>query len=286
MSSAFVRILGRALCRSGLFVASQLYRNLDVQRCRGGWWTDDLYWIRGIERSFGPTIPNHLSARGACTSYRKRCKRHGENGMGEQAMVKRCGPTGRWVGSACPLSMTAASLSLARLKHCATSSPNRRASSRITHWRTPFCGALGAPRRQAVCGGRVAHPLTENFSVFGYHVTGSTGSLFLFGIVVGAVALLGLSVLLAGARRSVGRGRGARFQREMAFGNRARDTRLEHQQRADTGATPTVNSGEGAIPRQTTPRRRIPLLGRWSRVRQPISTRQSNGHRSVGPLSR
>jgi amino acid transporter len=50
------------------------------------------------------------------------------------------------------------------------------------------------------------HPLTENFSMFGYHVTGSTGSLFLFGIVVGAVALLGLSVLLAGARRTAGRG--------------------------------------------------------------------------------
>ena len=33
-----------------------------------------------------------------------------------------------------------------------------------------------------------AHPLTENFAVFGYHVTGSTGTLFLFGIAVGAVA--------------------------------------------------------------------------------------------------
>jgi hypothetical protein len=36
-----------------------------------------------------------------------------------------------------------------------------------------------------------AHPLTENFSLFGYHVTGSTGTLFLSGIVVGAVAMLG-----------------------------------------------------------------------------------------------
>jgi type VI protein secretion system component VasK len=107
-----------------------------------------------------------------------------------------------------------------------------------------------------------AHPLTENFSVFGYHVTGSTGSLFLFGIVVGAVALLGLSVLLAGARRTAGRGR---------------DARLEHQQRADTATAPTVNSDEGA-----TPRRRSPLLGRWSRVRQPVSTGQSNGHHSRG----
>ena len=54
-----------------------------------------------------------------------------------------------------------------------------------------------------------AHPLTENFSVLGYHVTGSTGTLFLFGIVIGAVAMLGLSVLLAGARRTAGRGRDA-----------------------------------------------------------------------------
>ena len=73
------------------------------------------------------------------------------------------------------------------------------------------------------------HPLTENFSVFGYHVTGSTGTLFLFGIVVGAVAMLGLSVLLAGARRTAGRGRDARrdlkrSQRETAFLNRDRDT--------------------------------------------------------------
>ena len=53
-------------------------------------------------------------------------------------------------------------------------------------------------------------PLTENFSVLGYHVTGSTGTLFLFGIVIGALAMLGMSVLLAGARRTAGRGRDAR----------------------------------------------------------------------------
>jgi hypothetical protein len=127
-----------------------------------------------------------------------------------------------------------------------------------------------------------AHPQTENFSVFGYHVTGSTGSLFLFGIVVGAVALLGLSVLLAGARRTAGRGRDARrevarVQREMAYMDRDSDTRLEHQRRAETGTAARVKSDEGA-----TPRRRSPLLGRWSRVRQPMSTGQSNGHRSRG----
>jgi hypothetical protein len=36
------------------------------------------------------------------------------------------------------------------------------------------------------------HPLTD-FSVFGYHLTGSTGTLFLLGIAVGAVASLRLS---------------------------------------------------------------------------------------------
>jgi hypothetical protein len=78
-----------------------------------------------------------------------------------------------------------------------------------------------------------AHPLTEHFSVFGDHVTGSTGTLFLSGIVVGAVAMLGLSMLPGGARRTAGRGRDARHelkraQRETAFFNQDRDRRLEH----------------------------------------------------------
>ncbi|MFZ3494105.1 hypothetical protein ACODT5_12920 [Streptomyces sp. 5.8] len=55
-----------------------------------------------------------------------------------------------------------------------------------------------------------AHELTGGFSVFGYEVTGSTGTLFLYGIVVGAVALLGLSLLLAGASRTSRRGHDAR----------------------------------------------------------------------------
>ncbi len=77
-----------------------------------------------------------------------------------------------------------------------------------------------------------AHPLSENFSVLGYHVTGSTGTLFLFGIVIGALAMLGMSVLLAGAHRTASRGRDARrelerSQREVEFVNRDRD--FEHQ---------------------------------------------------------
>src|ERR1700685_4155066 len=48
------------------------------------------------------------------------------------------------------------------------------------------------------------HPLTHHFAVFGYHVTGSTGTLFLSGIVVGVLGMLGLSLLLARARRPRG----------------------------------------------------------------------------------
>jgi hypothetical protein len=123
-----------------------------------------------------------------------------------------------------------------------------------------------------------AHPLPENFAVFGYHVTGSTGTLFLFGIVVGAVAMLGLSVSLAGARRTAGRGRDSRHelkrsQRETAFLNQEREQRLEHQQAGAAG-------GSAAHPQPApTPRNRIPLLGRWSRGRPPTGTAHVAGRR-------
>jgi len=44
-----------------------------------------------------------------------------------------------------------------------------------------------------------AHPPTD-FSVSGYHLSGATATVFLLGILVGAVALLGLNVLVAGPR--------------------------------------------------------------------------------------
>jgi hypothetical protein len=51
--------------------------------------------------------------------------------------------------------------------------------------------------------------LAHGFSVLGYHVTGS-GTRFLYGIAVGAVALFGLWLLLAGARHTSRRGSAAR----------------------------------------------------------------------------
>lgn len=124
-----------------------------------------------------------------------------------------------------------------------------------------------------------AHPLAENFSVLGYHVTGSTGTLFLFGIVVGAVAMLGLSVLLAGARHTAGRGRNARHEltrsrRENAFLNDERGERLERQRDG-------VTTGSIVNPPESTSRNRIPLLGRWSRGRQPTGTAQVAGRQGA-----
>ncbi len=73
----------------------------------------------------------------------------------------------------------------------------------------PAAGLAAAP------GG---HALTHGFSVFGYHVTGSTGALFLYGIVVGAAAMLGLGLLLAGARRTSRRGHAARRELKQSRG--------------------------------------------------------------------
>jgi hypothetical protein len=124
-----------------------------------------------------------------------------------------------------------------------------------------------------------AHPLSENFSVLGYHVTGSTGTLFLFGIVIGALAMLGLSVLLAGAQRTAGRARDARrelqrSQREAEFVNRDREFQ-QQPVRASTGSTVDSESAT-TRPRSesatTRPRSmRGFFLGRRSYGRQPTA---------------
>jgi hypothetical protein len=100
------------------------------------------------------------------------------------------------------------------------------------------------------------HPLTHHFALFGYHVTGSTGTLFLYGIVVGALGLLGLSLLLAGARRTSRRGRQARrgliqSRRETATVTQDRDDLLDQREtaRASTASTSgndSAASGRGA----------------------------------------
>lgn len=88
------------------------------------------------------------------------------------------------------------------------------------------------------------HGLTDGFEVFGYHVTGSSGTLFLDGIIVGAVALFGLSLLLTGARRTSRRGHAARHglkqsRRETAAAGKDRDGLIDQRDtaRAETAST-------------------------------------------------
>jgi hypothetical protein len=103
------------------------------------------------------------------------------------------------------------------------------------------------------------HALTHQFAVFGYHVTGSTGTLFLYGIVVGAIAVAGLSLLLAAARRTSRRGHEARrglrrSRRETAAVSRDRDDLLGQRDAArDRAASMHVNgsSPAGDIPAAT-----------------------------------
>ncbi len=78
------------------------------------------------------------------------------------------------------------------------------------------------------------HAVTDDFSVLGISIDGSTGTLFLVGIVVGLVAALGLAVLLAGARRTARRGNTARrdlekSRRETAVVSQERDALVDQQ---------------------------------------------------------
>ena len=95
------------------------------------------------------------------------------------------------------------------------------------------------------------HALTHGFSVFGYHVTGSTGALFLYGIVVGAAAMLGLGLLLAGARRTSRRGRAARRELKQSRGQTvvSQDRDLIGQResaQAETARSETARADETA----------------------------------------
>ena len=100
------------------------------------------------------------------------------------------------------------------------------------------------------------HALTTAFSMLGYHVTGSTGALFLYGIVVGAVAMLGLALLLGGARRSSRRGTDARrslrqSRRETTAVSQDRDDLMGQRDdlvRASTAGTPADSGPADASP--------------------------------------
>ena len=97
-----------------------------------------------------------------------------------------------------------------------------------------FLVAVSAVPSKAWAG----HPSIERHAVWGFHPKRSTDTMFLLRIVIGAVASLRLAELIVGGLRSAsraadGRRAAARVRRKKAFSKRARDTRLEHQKRAD-----------------------------------------------------
>lgn len=112
-----------------------------------------------------------------------------------------------------------------------------------------------------------AHELTNPFTVFGHHMNGSTGTLFLFGIIVGAVAMLGLSLLLAGARRTSRRGADARHglrasRRERKAVAADRDDLVEQRDTARAEAASAGRDRDGlADERDTLTRQRDDLAG-------------------------
>jgi hypothetical protein len=91
------------------------------------------------------------------------------------------------------------------------------------------------------------HALAHGFAVLGHHVTGSTGTLFLYGIVVGAIGVAGLGLLLAGARRTSRRGRAARrglrqSRQETAAVSRDRDDLIDQREAARAHAASTLDN--------------------------------------------
>lgn len=105
-----------------------------------------------------------------------------------------------------------------------------------------------------------AHP-ASHFAVMGYHVTGSAGTLFLYGIVVGAVALVGLSLLLTGARRTSRRGRDARqglrqSRRETAAVSQHRDELIEQR---DSARSAAANAGADGAAQSDLPLADVPV---------------------------
>jgi hypothetical protein len=98
------------------------------------------------------------------------------------------------------------------------------------------------------------HALTHGFAVFGYHVTGSTGTLFLCGIEVGVIGLAGLSLLLTGMRRAARRGSAARRglrQSRQAPGAVSPDRDLTGQR--ETARASTADARGNSTPRGDSP---------------------------------
>jgi hypothetical protein len=132
-----------------------------------------------------------------------------------------------------------------------------------------------------------AHPLGDTFVVFGQHLNGlSTGQLFLYGIVVGIVGMLGLSMLLGAFNRRLA-SRGSRRElkesrRETAVLRDDRDRlvqRLDDEHTESPSADPggTGPFGSGPTPSSSG---QVPPIDRPT-MQEPDST-DGSSHRQGG----
>jgi len=102
------------------------------------------------------------------------------------------------------------------------------------------------------------HALTDGFAFFGIEVNGSTGTLFLIGIVVGVAAVLGLGMLLAGARRTAVRrsGRGRSVTPDRPWSRRLPVvTRLDHRSPCFHGRSRRQETLAGGLASRVAPAR-------------------------------
>ena len=120
--------------------------------------------------------------------------------------------------------------------------------------------------------GGSAHARTHNFTVLGYHVTGSAGKLFLYGIVIGAVGLFGLSLLLGGARRTSRRGSAAR-----------RGLRQSRKETAASAPANPVPSGDRPLSSETSRRSGLHLFGRRPAPPKAAATRSDSAAGEAAP---
>jgi len=106
-----------------------------------------------------------------------------------------------------------------------------------------------------VANGGHSHAVTHS-AILGYHMTGSTGSAFLYGAAVGALAMLGLSLLAAGVGRSSRRGLAAsaslaQSRRETAAVTQHRDDLAAVTQHRDDLAAVTQHRDDLIMQRDT-----------------------------------
>ncbi len=133
-----------------------------------------------------------------------------------------------------------------------------------------------------------------HFTVFGYHVTGSTGTLFLYGIVVGAIGLAGLSLLLAGARRTSRRVRTARHdlrqsRQETAAVSQDRDDLLDQRDTARAHTAHTAHTaganGDDTARNSTVAGHRGPALTGRLFARKPAAPQPAGADQTPAEVS-